>query len=101
MRNRGKRLWLFPKLINDVVASAQEQFRGTNVSITKDGRCVLGSPIALQQFINYWVITKVQTWGRELTTLAEFACTFPQDAYLVLPIVLPVAGYSSVGHVLA
>ena len=79
-RNAPK-TWLFVK--EHCYEKALEIFHGSDVSVTRDGRCVLGCPIAIgtDSFVTDYLQNKVDMWSRELQLLSNIALTQPQAAY--------------------
>ena len=74
--------WLLVK--NNFIDHANDSFLSTNISITAEGRPVLGSPVGSQEYICNWVNDKVQSWVDELTTLSDISKSQPQAAYSAL-----------------
>ena len=66
-----------PEFLDD----AKAVFQGTYVSITTEGRSVLGSPIGTFEFVKNFVSTQVTEWTLELNLLADFAKPHPHAAY--------------------
>ena len=60
---------------------ALEIFHGSDVSVTRDGRCVLGCPIGTDSFVADYLKNKVDMWSLELQLLSNIALTQPQAAY--------------------
>ena len=60
---------------------ANDLFSGSGISITTEGKQVLGSPIGLESFVSTQVNEKVQVWIKDVMKLAEIAQTQPQAAY--------------------
>ena len=71
--------WLLVK--ENHLAEAANSFDGTNVSITTEGRCVLGSPIGTESFMEDFVVNKIKMWSSEIATLSNIALSQPQAAY--------------------
>ena len=71
--------WLVVK--EEKLEEAHSIFRGTNVSITSDGRKLLGAAIGTAHFVNSYVQQKVAKWTQEVEELSNIAITQPHAAY--------------------
>uniref|UniRef100_A0A1X7SU22 Reverse transcriptase domain-containing protein n=1 Tax=Amphimedon queenslandica TaxID=400682 RepID=A0A1X7SU22_AMPQE len=60
---------------------AKAIFEDTNISITTEGRPVLGSPIGTSDYINKYVESQVSDWNCELRLLSEIAMPHPHAAF--------------------
>ena len=60
---------------------AKHHFNGSNISITSEGRYVLGCPIGLDAFVKESVSTMVSRWLAEIDILSDISTTHPQAAY--------------------
>ena len=78
MPNAAK-TWLVVK--EEKLEEAHSIFRGTNVSITSDGRKLLGAVIGTARFVNSYVQQKVAKWTQEVEELSSIAVTQPHAAY--------------------
>lgn len=74
--------WLLTK--SSVLKHAQKVFLPTNISITTEGRPILGSPIGSDEYVSKWVSDKVSSWVMELKTLSDIAQSQPQAVYTAL-----------------
>ena len=74
--------WLLVK--SDHIDKAKELFQYTNISITSEGRPILGSPIGSDDFISNWINNKVETWISELQSLTAISETQPQAVFSAL-----------------
>ena len=74
-----KKSWLIVK--GGEVASAKENFNGTNIQITTTGERHLGAVIGSNEFRTNYTNTKVAQWIEEVNLLAEIAVTEPQAVY--------------------
>ena len=77
--SNASKSWLLVK--ENHLAEAVNSFDGTNVSITTEGRCVLGSPIGTESFMEDFVVNKIKMWSSEIATLSNIALSQPQAAY--------------------
>ena len=59
-------------------------FESTDVSITCDGKNVLGCPIVTESFIVKQTLSNIDTWTAEIITLTDIVNTHPQAAYSAL-----------------
>ena len=71
--------WLLVK--EQHLHKATDIFRGTDVSITSEGRSVLGSPIGTCAFVDKFVDEKIAVWSNELMALSDIAVSQPHAAY--------------------
>ena len=60
---------------------ATEEFRDTEVKVTKEGERHLGAVIGTESFRERYVQDKVTSWVTEIQTLSNIARTEPQAAY--------------------
>ena len=65
----------------DLSQDARTIFQDTQISITTDGRPVLGSPIGSREYVKKYVTDKVSEWEIELRTLLEIAKSSPHSSY--------------------
>ncbi len=63
---------------------AKNLFRGTELTITSEGKRHLGSAIGSHSFVEYYTKKKSTQWKAELERLSEIAQTQPQAAYAAL-----------------
>ena len=61
--------------------NAKQQFAGTNVNITVEGKRHLGAAIGARKYTEQYVIDKVRTWTMEVNQLADIATSQPHAAY--------------------
>ena len=71
--------WLLVKETH--LEDAKHLFNGSNISITSEGRHVLGCPIGSDAFVKESVSTMVSRWLAEIDILSEISTTHPQAAY--------------------
>ena len=71
--------WLVVK--EEKLEEAHSIFRGTNVSITSDGRKLLGAAISTTRIVNSYIQQKVAKWTQEVEELSSIAITQPHAAY--------------------
>ena len=71
--------WLLVK--EQHLHKATDIFHGTDVSITSEGRSVLGSPVGTCAFVDKFVDEKIVVWSNELMALSHIAVFQPHDAY--------------------
>ena len=71
--------WLIVK--EESYVQAQAVFRGSGVSITKEGKRHLGAAIGNDAFKEEYVREKVVTWVEELERLTRIAESQPHAAY--------------------
>ena len=62
-------------------STATDMFAGTNISITMEGRPLLGAPIGPDGFCETFCENKVSQWIFEVKKLAKFASTQPHAAF--------------------
>ena len=75
--------WLLVK--DDFKQRAEEIFHDTGVSISSEGRPVLGSPLGTADvYISTWVQEKIKVWTGELSTLNELSKSSPQAVFSAL-----------------
>ena len=60
---------------------ANDVFAGTGINITTEGRKHLGAALGQRSYLEEYVGGKVKEWISEVTLLAEFATSQPQDCY--------------------
>ena len=65
--------WLVVK--EEKLEEAHSIFRGTNASITSDGRKLLGAAIGTTRFVNSYVQQKVAKWTQEVDELSNIVIT--------------------------
>ena len=71
--------WLLVKETH--LEDAKHLFNGSNISITSEGRYVLGCPIGSDAIVKESVSTVVSQWLAEIDILSEISVTHPQAAY--------------------
>ena len=74
--------WLLVK--EDFLDRANDVFLDSGLSITTEGRPVLGSPLGSSEYVSNWVQNKVEVWVGELLTLTELSKVHPQAVYSAL-----------------
>lgn len=83
--------WLLVK--PNSAEEANAIFEGTNISITTEGRPILGSPIGTPDYINRYVESQVSDWNCELRSLRL------QHPTLMLPLLHTLMDLSTNGHI--
>ena len=71
--------WLIVK--EESYSQANLIFQGTGVSITKEGKRLLGAAVGKDTFRTTYVQEKVAAWVRDVERLTHFASTQPHAAY--------------------
>ena len=61
--------------------AATEAFAGTGVSITTQGKVVLGCPIGIDFVVSNFISSKISEWSTQLLKLPEIAITQPHTAF--------------------
>ena len=74
--------WLITK--PSLEDKAKRLFDDTNVNITTFGRPHLGAPLGSDEFIQQFILQKVDQWHDMLSTLSDLATTQPHAAYSTL-----------------
>ena len=74
--------WLLVK--DGYLDKAKDLFSDPGLSITCEGRPVLGSPLGTSEFISNWVQKKVVAWVGELLTQTELSKVHPQAVLLMV-----------------
>ena len=67
----------------DKYNKAKEFFHNTNLNLTKEDKCYLGSGLGNDSFLEAFVQNKVAGWVKEIETLSEFAKPQPHAAFVV------------------
>jgi len=71
--------WLLTK--DKHLSRAKSIFHDTHVNITSSGRPHLGAALGSKDFINQFVMDKVNIWNEQLVLLSEIAKSQPHAAY--------------------
>ena len=71
--------WLITK--EEHLNQAIDTFKNTDIKVTKEGRCHLGSPLGSKEFVMKAVEEKVKGWCLEVENLLAIAATQPYAAY--------------------
>ena len=75
----ASKTWLVTK--EDHLADAMVAFTDTDVKVTSDGRPYLGVALGKEEYIQSFVLNKVQQWAGELEQLAKIARSQPHAAH--------------------
>jgi len=63
------------------LSAAQTLFANTNIQITAGGQRHLGAALGSREFADEYTTSKIESWTKEVSALAEVATSKPHAAY--------------------
>ena len=65
----------------NLMESVMSIFGNTGISMTSNGRSILGLPFSSLEFVHHFVSGKVKEWVSQVHVLSVIALPYPQSAY--------------------